>query len=114
MNSTGLKAWKGLKATSDTTALKGDSMPHLHELKPATVHPVTVQSCGRTAEDAQKDAQTRPLPRDHLGQMVVGRGVGLEVTKLLLLLGVQPPFTSAFVATRGLRSLLSMDILTTC
>ncbi len=97
MNSTGLKAWKGLKASSDTTILKGESMPHLHELKPATVEPVTVQSCERTAVDAQKDAQTRPLPRDQLGQMVVGRGVGLEVTELLLLLGVQPPFTTSLL-----------------
>ena len=51
--------------------------------------------CKRTAVDAQKDAQTKPLPRDQLGQMVVGRGVGLEVTELLLLLGVQPPFTTS-------------------
>lgn len=29
MNSTGLKAWKGLKANSDTTTLKGESMPDL-------------------------------------------------------------------------------------
>ena len=97
MNSTGLKAWKGLKASSDTTVLKGESMPHLHELKPATVDPVTVQSCERPAVDAQKDAQTRPLPRDQLGQMVVGRGVGLEVKELLLLLGVQPPFTTSLL-----------------
>lgn len=71
MNSTGLKAWKGLKASSDTTVLKGESMPHLHGLKPATVQLATVQSCGRTTVDAQNDAQTRPLTRDHLGQMVL-------------------------------------------
>ena len=51
--------------------------------------------CRCQAVDAQKDAQTRPLPRDQLGQMVVGRGVGLEVTELLLLLGIQPPFTTS-------------------
>jgi len=38
-----------------------------------------------------------PLSRDHLGQMVVGRGVGLEVTELLLLLGIQPPLSTSLL-----------------
>jgi len=67
MNSTGLKAWKGLKANSDTTALKGESMPCLHGLKPATVQPPTVQSQGHLALDAQNDAHSEVFAHQNAG-----------------------------------------------
>ena len=74
MNSTGLKGWKGLKASSDTTDLKGESMPCLHGLKTATVQPPTVQSQGHLALDAQNDAHSEVFAHQNAG---FGGGGGL-------------------------------------
>ena len=52
-----MKAWKGLKANSDTTALKGESVPRLHGLKPPLGQLSTLQSYGPVDRDAQTDAQ---------------------------------------------------------
>ena len=51
------KAWKGLKANPHTGALKGESMPYLHGLKPPPEQSFTAQSYDRSVVDAQNDAQ---------------------------------------------------------
>ena len=62
------------------------------ELRSASSHCAELRAHGRRCA---KGCSNETASRDQLGQMVVARGVGLEVTELLLLLGVQPLMTTS-------------------